>query len=237
MGIQLSDRMSAVASLVDGRTVADIGCDHAFTTIYLLQNNICDNAIAMDLREGPLSIAREHIAAYRLENRAKVMLSDGFDAISPGMVDCAIIAGMGGMLINDIIARGIGHIYCGTHLVLQPQTHIHKVREYVLSIGYEINEEKMVIDDGKYYTVLRAVPAVGEQRPYTQEELRYGRQLIERRDEVLVKYLLKEKKKYEDILAGFKNTNNEADQRYLRLRQECDIAGGLLARWGIINAE
>ncbi len=105
--MQLSERLRAVAALVtSGGTVADIGTDHAYIPIYLIQTGAVSRAIAMDVNQGPLARAREHIAQYGLEASIETRLSDGLAALRPGEADSIVIAGMGGALMVRILDEG-----------------------------------------------------------------------------------------------------------------------------------
>ena len=188
--IKLSKRMQAVADFVDGKRVADIGCDHAFVSIYLIQTQKAESVIAMDVKEGPLAIAWENVNAYGLGHAITVRLSNGFAAMEENEADSAVIAGMGGLLMIDILRAGAKHTDNGIHLVLQPQSEIDKVREYIFSIGYTISDEKMLFEDGKYYTVIKAVPSDNAGSGYSRVEYMYGRNLLNNRDLVLKQYLM-----------------------------------------------
>ena len=106
--IELSLRMKTVADMVKpGGRVCDIGCDHAFVSIYLVANGISDRVIASDVRTGPCAIARDNIARWNMTDRIDLRLGNGLATISPGEVDSIIIAGMGGILITDILEAGM----------------------------------------------------------------------------------------------------------------------------------
>ena len=107
MDIKLSKRMQAVADMVDGENVADIGCDHAFVSIYLAGKPFVKKVIAMDVKTGPVDIAKANVAAYNLENKIEIRMSDGFGNLEVGEADVAVIAGMGGYLMIDILKNGI----------------------------------------------------------------------------------------------------------------------------------
>ena len=121
-----------MASMVTtGGILADIGTDHAYVPIALVQRQKIKGAIAMDINEGPLARAQEHIRAARLEKYIQTRLSDGAEALLPNEADSILIAGMGGELILHILTEG--ELVCSTakELILQPQSEIHKVREYL----------------------------------------------------------------------------------------------------------
>lgn len=156
--MELSKRLTGVASMVSLHAkVADIGCDHGFVSIYLIENRIADKVIAMDVNEGPLKRAGEHIKEAGLDAYIETRLSDGGAALEAGEADTAIIAGMGGRLMVRILSEAAERSLHFRELVLQPQSEIFKVREYLWSSGYEIIAEDMVFEDGKYYQIMKAV--------------------------------------------------------------------------------
>ncbi len=185
MNIQLSKRMQAVADMVKENRVVDIGCDHAFVSIYLAQRSTVDRVIAMDVKTGPVDIAKENVALYNLHNKIEIRMSDGFEKLFLGEAEVAVIAGMGGYLMIDILKAGKEHLEAGIGLVLQPQSDIPEVRKYLDSVGYIIEDEDMLIDDGKYYSVMRAVPREKSLVEYTDDDYNYGPILLEKKHPVL----------------------------------------------------
>jgi tRNA (adenine22-N1)-methyltransferase len=158
--MELSLRLQAVADMVtDGRSVADIGCDHGYVSIYLYQQKQCPKVIAMDVKNGPLERAKANIEKYGLNDYIEVRLSDGASALQEGEVDTLLLAGMGGRLIIRILEQGFAHLGTDFELVLQPQSEIFLVRAFLRQQGMEITDEQMVLDEGKYYAVIKAQPA------------------------------------------------------------------------------
>ena len=105
--MELSKRLQAVADLVsDGRTVADVGTDHGYIPIYLIQSGKCARAIAMDVNKGPLQRAKDHIEEQGLSCQIATRLSDGVQHLEAGEVECIVIAGMGGALTIRILEQG-----------------------------------------------------------------------------------------------------------------------------------
>lgn len=208
----LSSRMQAVADMVtEGYPVCDIGTDHAYIPVWLAVNRICPRIIAMDIGEGPLTSARANVIKYNVSDTVELRISDGFSAIRPGEVRSAIISGMGGILMNRILNLGKTAADSMDELILSPHSDIDKVRSFILSSGFMISDEKMVIDDGKFYTVMKAVH--GHESAYSEEELLYGRILIGRRDDVLRKYIDKEDRKYSQVLESLKDNETEKSLR------------------------
>lgn len=200
--VKLSKRMQTVADLVDEKSVADIGCDHAHVAIWLAMHGV-KNVVAMDIKSGPLKIAEKNVRAYGLENIIKVRQSDGLSGLNLGEASCAIIAGMGGELITKILDKGRAHLNKGIHLILQPQSEIHKVREFLLKNNYIITKEKMLVEEEKFYNVMKALPATEADSvrkiPYSELEIMYGRILLEEKSIVLKCFLTDEKRKLSDI--------------------------------------
>ena len=103
--IKLSKRLQTVAHQVEcGGVAADIGCDHGFTSIYLIEQGLAKHVIAMDINEGPLERAKEHIREYGMEEDIETRLSDGTAKLTPGEADTLLISGMGGALICKILS-------------------------------------------------------------------------------------------------------------------------------------
>lgn len=192
--IKLSKRMQTVADMANGKRIADIGCDHAFVSIYLMQSKKAENVIAMDVKKGPISIAEDNIKMYGLQDFISVRLSNGFSAVKVGEIDCAIIAGMGGRLIVDILRAGSCHMENGINLVLQPQSDIDEVRRYLYENSYKITEEQMLVEEGKYYTIIKAEQSDNVSE-YSEVELLYGRYLLNTKNEILKQYLKDSKQK------------------------------------------
>lgn len=106
-GIRLSVRMSALADMVTpGSRLADVGCDHGYIPIYLCRTGRIPSAIAMDIHEGPLERARQHIEECGLSDRIQTRLSDGLEKLGGDEADTVLIAGMGGCLMCRILIAG-----------------------------------------------------------------------------------------------------------------------------------
>ena len=197
--VELSKRMQAVAAFVPEDTVAcDVGCDHGFVSIYLVQQKICPRVIAMDVKVGPLERAREHIQEYGLEEYIPTRLSDGLCAITmeeaEHSVDGAIIAGMGGRLVVKILSDSLDKVKQMSYLVLQPQSELSYVRKWLRQQGLGITDEDMVLEEGKYYPVLfidlKRQGVIPEKEKERQEaEDFYGPCLMQKKHPVLMSYL------------------------------------------------
>ena len=115
--IILSNRMQALTDMVTpGTVITDVGCDHGFVSVYLVQKGISPRVIAMDVRPGPLEHAREHIREYGLEDRIETRLSDGLHSLKTGEAAGMICAGMGGPGEDSYRRKRTGERVSGTDL-------------------------------------------------------------------------------------------------------------------------
>lgn len=208
--MQLSLRLSAIADMVTtGNRLVDVGCDHGYLPVYLIQQKKIPSAIAMDVRKGPLSRAKEHIRQYGLEEYIQARLSDGLENLKAGEGDTLVIAGMGGPLMERILTDGQSVRNSFSEMILQPQSDIPHFRRFIQSQGFQIVEEKMVEEEGKFYPMMRVVRTcpegdgnenlVSEAAPYTLEEA-FGKFLLKEHNPVLYRYLLREERIRADIL-------------------------------------
>ena len=154
-GIKLQPRLSCIASCVaQGARLADVGTDHGYLPIYLLQQGRIVHAIASDLREEPLAHARRSAAEYGIGEEMELRLCSGLDAIRPDEADTVVIAGMGGELIIKILEAAPWTRERPLKLILQPQTKIELLRMWLVENGYRFTGEHLVRDKGTLYTVL-----------------------------------------------------------------------------------
>lgn len=217
--MQLSDRLLAIANEVpEGGAVADVGCDHAYTSIYLAEHKKPKHIIAMDVRTGPLGMAKENIKANGLEDVIETRLSDGLMAVKPGEIDTVVISGMGGALIQKILSEGKEALQAVTCLVLQPQTEKAQLRRYLHTIGMRIKKEVMLIDEGKYYNIVVAVP--GEEEQYSDGQYEFGKLLLEGKDAILKQFLVHEQGKFEQILGNLQQYREKNEDRIKELEQK-----------------
>ena len=141
--------------------------------IYLVENGICTSAIGSDLREGPIANAKINIANAGLSDRIQLRLASGLDKVSPDEADDIIIAGMGGILISELIEKADWLKDKEKHLVLQPQSHAEILRSYLIQNGYRIEKENVCEDAGRLYCVM-SVYYDGEERTYPANYEYYG---------------------------------------------------------------
>ncbi len=207
--MQLSQRLSSVASMVTaGNCLADVGTDHGYVPIYLYERNVIPRAIAMDVNKGPLERAALHIAQSGMKEAIETRLSDGLTALKPGEADSIVIAGMGGPLMVRILSAYPEVTASAKELILQPQSEISEVRIWLYEQGYEIIEEHMVFEEGKYYPMFKAVKNP-ETKKLSDLEYKYGNLSVLREPDVLKTYLVREIANKQSILEKLHEESTE----------------------------
>lgn len=217
----LSDRLLAVTGLVTkGNRVADIGCDHAYTSIYLVEKGIAPYAVAMDINAGPIERAKENVKQYGLAEKIGVRRSDGVKELAPEEADTLLITGMGGLLMKKILSDKPEVTAAAKELVLQPQSEVEELRRFLHSIGFVITAEQMRWDEGKFYVMFRAEKGTAS---LTDLEYRYGAHLLKERPAVFLDYLRYERKQKQEILAELCGIETEKVQiRKAELEKEIE---------------
>lgn len=187
------------------RVLADIGSDHAYLPIALLQEKKIQRAIITDVAKGPVQSAKQHIEQSGLSELCSVRMGDGLSPLKPGEASCLVIAGMGGLLIADILQRGAEVAKSAETLILQPMQHAVRLREFLNINYYKIVEERVVYDAGKYYEVIKVIN--GEQRRFNKIELEIGYAMI--KNEVYFDFLNQKSEKVKQIIAFRKSSRTE----------------------------
>lgn len=281
--INISERLKCVAGLVNkGARVADIGTDHAYLPIYLVQNGISNKVYACDVRKEPLRRAKLHIDEYGLSDKITTQLCDGLKGINKGDVDTVTICGMGGKLMKNILKAGIDKLGDNTQLVLSAQSELRDFRKYLLETGIYIKSEHMLLEDGKYYFIFDCVYNTQDEyylnvtniqqnniyehaaaasdihnnnihnndshkedydkedndkkkiTAYAEEELRYGRYLLDNKSEVLYEYLNKELTSCNNIRNSLINNKKQSisiKSRIHAIDEDIAVINKALGRW------
>ena len=221
--MKLSKRLGMIASFVPGGSrVADIGTDHGYIPIHLVQEGIAKSAIAMDVRKGPLLRAQTHIKEAGLTDLVEVRLSDGLLKLEKNQADCVVIAGMGGELIIHILEEG-RHLWDSiSYWVLSPHSELYKVRKFLAEHEFSIRRETMIKEDGKYYSVMGVTrdSMVSEDRD-PELGYRYGKDLLDSKNSVLKDFLQKEQIQIGEILNGLQTSGTKnAESRIEELKLE-----------------
>ena len=155
MRIPISKRLLCCAELVPpGARVADVGCDHGYLGIYLLQQGIARTVAAMDLRREPLETARRNARRFGVEGQMTFSVCDGLSGTAADQLDAVVCAGMGGGTSAAILERCPWAADEEITWILQPQSSGNDLRRYLGRRGYAIQQERLVLDGGFLYTVM-----------------------------------------------------------------------------------
>ena len=200
--IRLDNRLLTIASLVNNcNTLIDVGTDHGYLPIYLIQNNIVKKVIASDVAINPLNKALDNIIKYNLEGKIETKLANGL--INQEYADFVVIAGMGGNLIIDILNK---KEYDYPYYILQANINVPLLRKYLTENNYKIIDEKIAFCNKKFYEIIKT--AKGHQM-LNEIEIEYGPINLKNKDPLFIKKLENEINKYETILTDFKGSYEE----------------------------
>ena len=184
--IKLTPRLSAVmAEIPRCQKLADVGTDHAYIPMCAVDLGVCDRAVAGDVVDGPVKIARNNVFENGLSDKIEVVKADGLSCAKG--TDVAVIAGMGGKLICDIIKKDLDIAYSLDKIILQPMTCSFELRRFLHKNGFEIEKETLAKEDEKIYNIM--VVKKGTQS--FEDEFHYyvGKYLFDSKNPLLPKYL------------------------------------------------
>ncbi len=226
--MDISKRLQMVAALVSYPVVADIGTDHGYVPIFLRSLGKITKAFACDVRRGPLEKARENILLYDAQGVIETRLGSGLTPLQPKEAQTAVIAGMGGMLTIRILEDSPAVVAALKELILAPQHDVDRVRRYLHTIGFSIQTELMLKEEGKYYNILRCVP--GEEKYQREIDYLYGYGLLLQKNPLLKELLTTEEKKYCLVEQRLLESQTEnAKERLLQVREKLGFMREALA--------
>lgn len=219
--MDISKRLQTIVNSVPigTGTIVDIGTDHGYIPISLIKKKRANKCIACDINPMPLSNAQKNISHYNMAAHIETRLSNGLVKVKKGEADGIIIAGMGGMLIIDILKEKPDLVKAVGLLILQPQLDIIEVRKYLHQIEFTIVNEEMVYDDGKYYTVITAKP--GKEESYSDVAYLFGKKNIEKKDVIFknfIKTKLSDLNHLEETISKAKTL--QAEERLKEIKKE-----------------
>ena len=214
----ISKRLRAIVNQVQYRSVADIGTDHGYIPLALARLMKIDKAAACDINKGPLARAAKNIDEAGLSHIIETRLGSGLSPVRHGEFETAVIAGMGGMLIRDILSAEPTCAKSFRQLVLQPQRDIPTLRRFLHSQGYGIVDEALVMEDGIFYFILDCRPWA--EKPYDDAGYAFGQILIDEKDHVLRDYIQTEYNKIDKVLSQLNDICNKSRRKGTRERYE-----------------
>ena len=210
----LSKRLSVCAELVPPcETVADVGADHGYLGIRLLQLGRCRQVIASDLRQKPLASARANAERFGTADRMRFVQSDGLKSIMPGSFQTLVCAGMGGDCITQIIDSAPWLKDSRYTLVLQAQSSGNDLRRWLGNNGFELRRERLVQDGRFLYGVMLVVWGQGSALSPGGQYVSPA--LLREHDPLICPYLDRLLRSLRATVAGISRSDTEEDRRKL----------------------
>ena len=207
----ISKRLELVASFVpQGAILLDVGSDHAYLPIELIERGQIESAIAGEVVEGPYQSAVKNVEAHGLKEKIQVRLANGLAAFEEAdQVSVITIAGMGGRLIARILEEGLDKLANVERLILQPNNREDDLRIWLQDHGFEIVAENILEEAGKFYEIL--VVEAGQMK-LSASDVRFGPFLSKEVSPVFVQKWQKEAVKLEFALGQIPEKNLEERQ-------------------------
>jgi len=220
MGLELTKRLAAIASFVkQGSMPVDVGTDHGYIPVYLIEKGICDKVYATDISQGSLKKAEDFVFQRALEDRIITRLGNGLSVIQPGEVNVVIVAGMGGWLIKDILEQSPRVLEKVDRLILQPMIDQEALRRWLISNDYSIVDEELVQEDHRFYEII--VASHGSENYEREIYFDIGLKLIEKKHPLLPAYLEKKMEKCHGLIHHLKAKGTvKAVNRYHELMKK-----------------
>ena len=218
--MRLDKRLQAVASLVpQGSRFADIGTDHAYLPVWLLEQGVIASAVAGDIAAGPCQAARTTVAMHGAASSIAVRQGSGLAVLSPGEADCIAICGMGGSTIISILAADMAVAKGAQRLLLQPMAGAAALRRWLVAQGWCITREALVDDEPHFYEIICAERAekcaarasdAGEQcyseqagpASYSEVEYLVGPALLRDGHPLLAKHIARQQASLQELLTN-----------------------------------
>lgn len=191
METRLSKRLATVADYVpQGARLADVGSDHAYLPLFLVEQGRIEFAVAGEVVQGPYQSALQNVEQAGQSDKISVRLANGLAAVElADQVSTVTIAGMGGRLIAEILEAGKDKLASVERLVLQPNNREDDVRRWLLANGFRLVAEEILKENDKIYEVLVAEKGSAD---LTADQLRFGPYLLEEQSATFQKKWLKE---------------------------------------------
>lgn len=224
----ISRRLKLISDLVkDVDSVVDVGTDHGYVVIDLLKEGRVKKAIASDINKGPVERARKNVADHNLSDKIECRLGGGLTTVKPGEVQAAVIAGMGGNLIRDILLESEEVFKQLNYVIVQPVQNPEVLREYVYKLGWNLEDEWIIFDEDKYYEIFKVSygtnPKIVEPIYNEVSEI-----LLKKKDSVYKEYLMHKVAKYSRIYEGLKEDTENAKARKNELKVKLEALEGFL---------
>lgn len=228
--MKLTDRLLKIASLVDnGKRIADIGTDHGYIPVYLLNQNKIQYAILGDVNKGPLENAKKEVNRNKLQDKVDLRLGSGIEVLKENEVDEIIIAGMGGMLINNLLKANEKVAHTTEKLILQPMQAPEELRMFLYQNGYKILDEHLVREEHRLYEIIVCKYEGLEPQEIDPIYYEIGQKLIENNDPLLNDFIENKIRINQNVLKKLEGKEGQGiEDKRVSLNKKIDALNDLL---------
>ncbi|NLN15184.1 MAG: SAM-dependent methyltransferase [Tissierellia bacterium] len=206
--MDLSNRLLEITKFVPkGSVVADIGTDHGYIPVYLVEKEISERVIASDISPASLEKTVEYVNRMKLQDKIQTRVGDGLKVLKPAEVDTVIIAGMGGILISNILEESREVTDTIDTFILQPMVASYELRKYLTANGFKIVEESLAKEGRRLYEII--IVKRGEEIIAKDIYYEIGPRLIEKKHPLLKDFIAWKKQEVEDIIRKLEEASIE----------------------------
>ncbi len=212
--IKLTNRLEECVKYTRGyNRLADIGTDHALLVSYAVLNGYVNDGIASDVSKGPLKYAQKTIDRYELNSKVTVKLANGLIEVDD-KADVCVIAGMGGLLITDILENGKAYVNNVKRFIVQPNIASNSVRKWICNNEYQIVDEHILEESDKIYEIIvfekgRCI--------LNESEIYFGPYLLKEKNEIFLKKYTMRKERIENLLLKIPNDDDNREELLIEL--------------------
>ncbi len=215
----LSNRMLMVAGIIKPCDVIfDIGTDHCYLPIYLIQKKICNKAVATDIRKGPIKIAKKNICIFEMEENIEAFVSEGINHVDTDAD--IVISGMGADVIISILNNDLNIAKSASQIVIQCQSRTERLRAFFWDNGFEITDEVLTAEKNKVYNAFNA-RYIGKIQKYTKIDTIASKLLVKNQNPMLSDYIASYIQKLDDMISGL-DMGKKDYQNELELKRQLE---------------
>ena len=226
--MQIGSRLETIGRLVTaGSVVADIGTDHAYLPVWLMEQGCIKRAIAGDIAAGPCQAARSTIAQHGLQQQIEVRMGSGLSVVQPGEAGCITIAGMGASTMIAILEADLAVAEAADLLILQPMAGAASLRKWLCNHGWELVDEELVDDAPHFYEIMAAKR--GASKEYSEAEYAVGPVLLAKKHVLVGRQLERQLSNTRQLLENMGRSERAKESSKYKEQQSLQAALEVLA--------
>lgn len=225
----VSKRIKEICKFIDCCDIlGDVGCDHGYIGLYSLENKLCNGVIATDISKDSLKKAMFNVKGSKFTNCISFRVGPGLKVFKKDEINVAVIAGMGGNLIRDIIEDSLDIFKDMDYLVLQPVQNVEVVRKYIYEKGYNLIEEKVIYDEEKYYPIIKVSYGENEKKSFSDIVYELGEKVICNPSEEEIMYINHKINHFKEIISYITKETEASLIRKKEIQDKIDFMESIL---------